>query len=83
MTDLLDGETEENPPKVSIEFVKVGVNMGDHAQDVHNVLECDPNMTIGELALKVLGKRPWHLRDYDSFILIRRVRPLNEEGQYF
>lgn len=35
--------------KISVILTNVGVHMGDHAQDVVNVLDVDPDMTIGQL----------------------------------
>lgn len=40
-------------------LTRVGVNMGDHAQDVANAVALDPDMTVRELCEKHLTKQTW------------------------
>lgn len=66
------------------DHVRVGVNMGDHAQDVTNAIEVNRMTTLGEL--EDLLQRGHRLvsgrvdeRAYDDHIILRLVRPLREE----
>lgn len=64
---------------LSIDHIRVGQNMGDHAQDVVNSLELLPGETVFDLATRCFqpGEK-WRYGSFDDFITIRRVRPVVE-----
>lgn len=62
---------------VNVILTEVGVNMGDHAQDVHTALEVSPGTTIQDLVETVLTSD----HDYDNYVTIRLARPIGGESQ--
>lgn len=44
---------------LSVLLTKVGVNMGDHAQDVITAIDATPDQTIEELAAATLRDKDW------------------------
>lgn len=65
------------------DHTRVGVNMGDHAQDVTNAIEVNRMTTLGELEdlLQRHHRFSGRLNEaaYDDFITLRLVRPIREE----
>ena len=59
---------------VNVILTEVGVNMGDHAQDVHTALEVSLDTTIQDLVETVLTS------DHD-YVTIRLARPIGGESQ--
>lgn len=74
--------------KISVTLTKVGVHMGDHAQDIVNVLDVDPNMTIAQLVETELTKPApaWHATvkgrrpEPDNYLVIRIARKVGEDA---
>ncbi|MGP4995503.1 hypothetical protein [Glutamicibacter ardleyensis] len=70
--------------KISVTLTSVGVNMGDHAQNIVNVLDVDPAMTIGRLVeAELTDPAPsWgantteRVPKPDNYLTIRIARPL-------
>ena len=63
---------------VNVILTEVGVNMGDHAQDVHTALEVSPGTTIQDLVETVLTSD----HDYGNYLTIRLARPIGGESQW-
>jgi hypothetical protein len=65
------------------DHTRVGVNMGDHAQDITNAIEVNRMTTLGELEdlLQRRHRFAGRLNEaaYDDFIILRLVRPIREE----
>lgn len=70
--------------KISVTLTNVGVNMGDHGQDVVNVLDVDPDMTIAHLVEAELTEPApsWgtsaeeRTLKPDNYLTIRVARPV-------
>lgn len=66
--------------KINVTRTRQGVNMGDHAQDVTDALEVDPNMTVKEFVQFALTE----MRGYpstrqpmrDAYLTIRIANPV-------
>jgi hypothetical protein len=63
-------------------LTKVGVNMGDHAQDVVRAVEVSPDETVQEMANRVLSVDKWVPQgpvgfdyQYDWYLIVRLVEP--------
>ncbi|GAB2457776.1 hypothetical protein [Xylanimonas ulmi] len=73
-------------PKFTATHTRVGVNMGDHAQDVTNGIDVTPDTTLGDLAAMLHETRyvaydtPMETvaRDGD-YITIRIAQPIPDE----
>lgn len=66
------------------DHTRVGVSMGDHAQDVTNAIEVNRMTTLGELEDLLQRRHRFasgrvHEAAYDDFITLRLVRPIREE----
>lgn len=64
---------------VNVILTEVGVNMGDHAQDVQTALEVSPETTIQDLVDTVLTND--HDYDYGNYVTIRLARPIGGESK--
>lgn len=62
-------------PKVAATLVRVGQNMGDHAQDVRQAFEVGPGETVEQLAERLLRMPAYHDTS-DWRIEIQLVTPL-------
>lgn len=70
--------------KISVTLTNVGVNMGDHGQDIVNHLDVDPDMTIGQLVEAELTEPApsWgtsageRTLKPDNYLTIRVARPV-------
>lgn len=59
--------------------VRIGVNMGDHAETVRTAIEVLPGDEVKEIADRILGPQgEWIPADYDSYIEVRLVKPAEE-----
>lgn len=73
--------------KISVILTSVGVNMGDHAQNIVNVLDVDPDMTIGQLVkAELTDPAPsWGTSETervpkpDNYLTIRIARPFTTQ----
>lgn len=46
-------------PQINALATEVGVNMGDHGQDVHRAIAVTPSTTLGELMAAAAGRKSW------------------------
>lgn len=70
------------PVPVNVTLTRVGLNMGDHAQDVTEAVDVDPGMTVAELvALELMSHDLWakgsdtRKAEPDWYLTIRAARP--------
>lgn len=69
---------------ISVSYTKVGVNLGDHAQDVINMIEVGPDETVESLVRRTIESRAtWSESPYADYLTIRIVKPFSiEEGEF-
>ena len=69
-------------PNVSVRLIKVGVNMGDHGQDVAYPVEISPEETLRDAAIRLIdtGDR-WTRTDYSWRLEVQLVEPTHSQTQ--
>ena len=68
----------KTPDRIDAIHMRVGVNMGDHAETIWRSVEVEPDETVRELMERLIpeGSR-WQERDYDSWVRLSFVQPKN------
>lgn len=64
-----------NTPGVSVRLIKVGVNMGDHGQDVAHTVEVLPEETLHDAARRLLNTGDRWTSDYSWRLEVQLVEP--------
>ena len=64
---------------IQITVTEVGVNMGDHAQDVTEAYRIEPGETVVSLVRRTLAGEGWCALRTGSYMTIRLVRPENRK----
>ena len=63
-----------------VTLTRVGVNMGDHGQDVTTAHAIRQGESVAEMVDRLLVKQsPYSRIDYDHFLTIRLVKPDEDE----
>jgi hypothetical protein len=80
---MTDDLAERAAPTIQVTQTRVGVNFGDHGQDVTTGIEVDPDTTVADLVAHTLMKSgPWTSDgvqpDYEGYVTIRLAKPLVE-----
>lgn len=76
------GAVEFSPEDVQITVTEVGVNMGDHAQDVVQAFRIQPGETVESLVGRTLAiSNGWRALNDGSYMTIRLVPPANRQPQ--
>lgn len=74
---------------IVVQKTRVGVNMGDHAQDITEAHEVAPGETVEHLVERLLSRDVWksldlrtvHEPDHESYLVIRIAVPADtDEG---
>jgi hypothetical protein len=73
----LIGEPEEptSVDAISALSVEVGVNMGDHGQDVVKAIEVRDGETVRDLMDRAIPRSKWTQRKYEHHLVLRFVEP--------
>ena len=66
---------------VSVRLVKVGVHMGDHAQDVVTTVEVRREETVVDAALRLMGGNRWASPNYEWRLEVQLVEPAPPDPQ--
>lgn len=65
------------PDRIDALFVRVGVNMGDHAETVWRSVEVDPDETVRSLMDRLITPtNKYKARDYEDYVRLQFVEPV-------
>ena len=69
-------DEQKQPDRIDAILMRVGVNMGDHAETTWRSVEVGEGETVRDLMERLLpeGER-WRPRDYDSWVRLSFVEP--------
>lgn len=73
------GTVPFSPEDIQITVTEVGVNMGDHGQDVTEAYRIEPGETVVSLVRRTLAGEGWRALHKGSYMTIRLVRPENRK----
>jgi hypothetical protein len=66
---------------ISATYVEVGVNFGDHGQDVTTAVEVLPDDTVRDLMERVISRSKWSERKYANHIVLRFIQPVPRHAE--
>jgi len=77
MIRYITEEDRGEPDRIDALFVRVGVNMGDHAETVWRSVEVDPDETVRSLMDRLIEPtNKYKARDYEDYVRLQFVEPV-------